>query len=219
MIENDQTGYIKSRYIGENILTVSNIIQWLNINKIPGIILQIDFEKAFDSVSWEFLIDTLYSFNFGPEFVRWVAILYHDIYSTVSNNGHTTPYFKLTRGVRQGCPLSCYLFILVVELLAIKIRHHRLINGIAVSNHFIKISQLADDTTLFLSSEEEIPHVISLMDEFANESGLRMNIDKTEGFYYNGAPSKQYGMVWPDKCIRLLGITITDDWEINDREN
>ena len=70
------------------------------------------------------------------------------------NNGYASEFFKLERGIRQGCPLSALLFILVVESLAIKIRSAENIKGISVGTFTAKISQLADDTTLFL---EDLP--------------------------------------------------------------
>ena len=72
------------------------------------------------------------------------------IESIVINNGYTAPYFKIERGIRQGCPLSAYLFILAIELLALKIRSDNEIKGINVNNTEIKISQLADDATCFI---------------------------------------------------------------------
>ena len=86
---------------------------------ISGLMIFIDFHKAFDSVEWNYLITCLEAFRFGPDFIRWVKTLYKNIQSCVINNGLTTGYFPLERGVRQGAPLSPYLFVCVVETLAI----------------------------------------------------------------------------------------------------
>ena len=92
----------------------------------------IDFQKAFDRVEWEFLFKCLEVFNFGPDFLRWVKVFYKNIQSCIMNNGMTSNYFTLERGVRQGDPLSPYLFIVVVETLAIAIHQNPAIKGIFI---------------------------------------------------------------------------------------
>ena len=82
---------------------------------MPGILLLLDFKKAFDTISWQFIQKSLEAFNFGDMFRKWISIMYADICSTVINNGHSSQFFNLNRGIRQGCPLSAYLFILIVE--------------------------------------------------------------------------------------------------------
>ena len=75
LISIDQSGYIKGRYIGENIRNIYNVIQYTSLHDIPGMIVALDFEKAFDSISWQFLLETLKRFNFGPNFVKWIKII------------------------------------------------------------------------------------------------------------------------------------------------
>ena len=181
LIDCDQTGYITGRYIGENIRTVSDVIEYLNANNKSGIILLIDFEKAFDTISWDFIDKALHKFNFGPTFRHWVKVLYTDSKSAVINNGNFTEFVvNLKRGVRQGCPLSTYLFLLVVELLSINIRNNKQIERIKKKNSTLKISQMADDTTIFVSSSASIPPLLFTLSAFAISSGLKTNVEKTK---------------------------------------
>ena len=126
LIDGDQTGYIKGRFIGENICLISDIIEQ-HENKV-GMILFLDFEKAFDSLEWDFLFKVLNTMNFGPSFLNWIQTFYTNISSCVVNNGFSSEFFSLQRGVRQGCPLSGLLFVLAVEPLAHQIRINQSIN-------------------------------------------------------------------------------------------
>ncbi len=87
----------------------------------PGILLYIDFEKAFDSFNWKFLMKTLLKVNFGNIFISYIKTMYNNTQSAVINNGHISELFPLEKGVRQGCPLSTYLFIFTLEMFANKL--------------------------------------------------------------------------------------------------
>ena len=97
---------------------------WIFTEKenIPGLMIFIDFRKAFDTSGWNFLLNCLYAFNFGHEFK--ISTFYTNIQSFVINNGRSSEYLNLTSGFRQGDPLSPSLFILAVETLAIAIREN-----------------------------------------------------------------------------------------------
>ena len=116
LIHEDQTGYVKGRYIGQNIRLVKDIMKVTSLDNIPGMAIFIDFKKAFDSVDWNFLAKVLEAFNFGPQIRKWIKTFYTDISSCVINNGHASEFFNLQRVVRQGCPLSGILFVLCAEI-------------------------------------------------------------------------------------------------------
>ena len=145
----------------------------------PGILFFIDFEKAFDSLEWDFLNKCLELFNFGPEFIRWVNIFYKNIQSCVINNGLCCDYFNIERGVRQGDPLSPYLFVTAVEILNIAIRNKYSIKGIEINDLEIKLLQFADDTTAVLSDLNSANTLFSLLEEFEKASSLKLNVKKT----------------------------------------
>ena len=130
IIHPNQTGYVKDRFIGETIRSIYDVMDFTVKENIPGLMLFIDFQKGFDSVEWDFLFKCLEAFNFGPDFLHWVKVFYKNIHSCILNNGMTSSFFTLEGGVRQGDPLSPYLFVVVVETLAIAIRQNSDIKGI-----------------------------------------------------------------------------------------
>ena len=80
--------------------------------------LFVDFEKDFDFLGLNFIIKSLEKFNFEQDFIKWIQTFYNNIPSSIINNRHTCQYFQIGRGVRQGDTLSCYLFIICIELLS-----------------------------------------------------------------------------------------------------
>ena len=154
IIHENQRGFMKGRYIGENTRIVYDIIQISNKHKIPGMILLVDFEKAFDSVSWSFMYKALHFFNFGPDIIRWVKTLYADAKLCVIQNGIFSEFFNIGRGCRQGDPVSPYLFNICVEIMGILIRQNNNIKGIHIVKEFC-LFQYADDTILFLDGTEK----------------------------------------------------------------
>ena len=107
----------------------------------PGIFLLLDFHKAFESLDWSCIQHSLKLYNFGDSLRRWVSVFYTEIESAVVNNGFATNWIKPSTGVRQGCPLSPYLFILTAELMSNKIRQSSEVKGVSLFNYEIKLSQ------------------------------------------------------------------------------
>ena len=92
---------------------------------MKGTFIFLDFKKGFDSLEWTFIRDTLRFFGFGPDIINWVKALYCKTEGCIINNGWSSKFFEPQRGVRQGCPLSPYLFILAMEVLAKTIRNNQ----------------------------------------------------------------------------------------------
>ena len=130
-------------------------------------LIQIDFEKAFDYLEWHFIEKCLSYFNFGPSFKNWIKLFYTDIKSSVTNNGWTTEPFTINRGVRQGCPISPYIFILCVEILGNFIRNDDNVKGINLDTYEYNISQYADDTSFtLLANHNNVDPLFHILNEF-----------------------------------------------------
>ena len=213
LIHGDQTGFIPGRYIGKNTRLIYDIMEYTEENDIPGLILLIDFEKAFDSVSWKFIQSTLNFFNFGPSICKWIKVFQTNIKSAINQGGNLSSFFNIDRGCRQGDPISPYIFILCAEVLAIKMRHNRDIKGISIHDEEILLSQYADDTSLILDgSEKSLETALNDLSFFSKVSGLRINYSKTQIIwigskkYSTDKLCNEWDLQWGKTNFNLLGI-------------
>ena len=83
VISNDQTGFLSNRYIGENVRLVLDIIEYADLNNIPGTLFFIDFEKAYDKLEWSYVQKCLTYFGFGTDLKKWIQLFYSQISSCV----------------------------------------------------------------------------------------------------------------------------------------
>jgi len=102
IIHNNQSGYVEGRFSGEIIRTIEYIMEFTKSGKIRGILAFLDFEKAFDNIEWEFLYKCLEVFNFGPDFKKWVSVLYTDISSCVCTMVCIRTSLKLTEAFAKA---------------------------------------------------------------------------------------------------------------------
>ena len=178
IVHHDQVGYIKDRNIGEAVRLIDDMF-FSSLNQDNGYLVAADFEKAFDSVDHDFLFKVLELFGFGISICSWVKTLYTDISSCVMNGGRSTGYFSIERGVRQGDPLSPYLFLLAIEILAHAVREDRILKGFKFGEQEVKQVLYADDITLFVRDINSVNRLQYIFDEFEKISGLRINKEKT----------------------------------------
>lgn len=220
LIGGDQTGFIKGRYIGENVRLVFDLMQYAAENEKEGMLLFCDWEKAYDSLNWNFLKLVLQKFNFGHNFLRWINIIYPMRTSAapeaqVQINGHLSEPYKFLKGLRQGCPLSCYLFLLSIEPMLQKVRESHAIEGIHVGNACIKVSAYADDTLFVLNGKPScLRSTVRCLDEFHQVSGLKLNKNKTQGMWIGKHRHRREGICpelnlkWEFGPVEYLGVTI-----------
>ena len=223
IVNTDQTAYIKGRYMGQNIRLLLDIINNYNTKDKQGFIMTLDFTKAFDTLEWNFMFKVMKFFNFGESFIKWIKLLYEEPISYIKNNGHLSEQISISRGIRQGCPISGLLFILAVEVLALRIRSSISLKGLPIGNKHIKISQYADDGVLYLNDKDEIGCAINIISNFGNVAGTLLNIDKCEGmclgsFNTNMVLKKIFGISCKSS-IRCLGIYAGSDYAKNYQMN
>lgn len=211
LVHPNQTGFLKGRFIGDNIRSIEDAIHFIETNLPDGLLLAIDFTKAFDSVRWDFIRLALEWFGFGPLFSDMVDLIFNQIETCVINAGNTSSYFKPKRGIRQGCCVSPYLFILVVEIMATHIRQNPDIQGLQLGNEEVKITQFADDSTCVLRSINSLPPLLKFLSIFASWSGLTINKTKSMILFPNQALSGVKGLhgIPVVGRVKILGIWFT----------
>jgi len=211
IVNENQTAYIRKRYLGTNVRLIQDVFEYCNHTNNPGIIVGLDLEKAFDSLEWLFMISTLKKFNFGDNFIRWIQIIYNKPCTIFKNNGWLTGEVHPTRGIRQGCPVSALLFILSVEILASRVRENENINGICVDKNEYKICQHADDSFLLLADIESLGQSLKTIREFSELTGTKLNKNKSQGIWlgeYREYPKQACDINFTDDPVRCLGIYI-----------
>ncbi|XP_072114005.1 3-hydroxy-3-methylglutaryl-CoA reductase a isoform X1 [Mobula birostris] len=216
LIHLDQTGFIQQRQTQDNIRRTLHILEQVNKNKTETVVVGLDAEKAFDSVSWAFLYRVLGRFGFQEKFIKVIQTLYDSPTAGIKINGDLSDSFILERGTRQGCPISPLLFALYIEPLAQLIKQSEIVKGIKVAGIEQKVALFADDVLVYLSEpEKSFIGLFTLLDDFGKISGYKINVKKMQVMSLNYTPSKKledtYDLKWEAKSLKYLGITLPKD--------
>ena len=213
VIDKDQTCGVPGRYIGENVALLHDVVYYCTSFDVPIAVLSLDQEKAFDRVDWDFMRSTLSTMGFGPSFISWVNLFYNRVQSAVNVNGYLSPFFCLTRGVHQGCPLSPLLYVLVSEVLAVNICCNPRISGLALPGlpPLSPISQYTDDTSLILSSDDAIKASLETYDLYERASGSKLNRSKSKGLWLGGWRGRfdpPVDLDWSSIKLKVLAVLL-----------
>jgi len=180
--------------------------------------LLLNFEKAFDRIEWSFLFEALAKLDFCPKWICWVSSFYTSASSTIKLNGVEGSAFPLAKSVRQGCPLSPYLFILATDVLGHMLDDPRFgVEGLTLPRgRKIRDQTFADDTALYFQSTcENMERTQKVLDIFCKASGAKVNWNKTAVIWANKREKdwewgQEVGLQWiPEgKGVRYLGIQV-----------
>ena len=188
VIDLGQKGFVDGRYMGEvTRLLYDTIHDAYSTKGKKGIIMSIDFEKAFDSVSFSFIEKVIETAGFPKKMAKWVKILLRDFKSHINHAGNLLKLIHLGRGARQGDPIASILFVLAIEVLLIAIRSNPRIEPYKYELNILdkiisqKVEAYADDVNIIMPrSEQSIREVIATLDRFEKIAGLKVNKDKTQ---------------------------------------
>ena len=165
-----------------------DLIQLANNENLDTAFIFLDQEKAFDSVNHD-LYKTMHVFGIGATFISWVRRIYSNATTGVKVNGFLGENIPLNRVLRQGCPLSPLLYVLIIEILASQFRSNPDIVGFTVGGKKIVNMHYADDAVITIKQNKCFKKVIKDLTAFERASGAKVNYDNTKGLW--GGASKQ----------------------------
>ncbi|XP_019078445.1 uncharacterized protein LOC109123361 [Vitis vinifera] len=188
VISEDQNAFVRGKQILDVSLIANEVIDFWHKRNEKGLICKLDTEKAYDSINWNFLMKVLVKMGFGSRWLEWIWWCISTAKFSVMINGVSAGFFSNSKGLRQGDPLSPYLFVLGMEVLSNLIR--RAVDGGVLSGCRIRgrgeeemiVSHLlfADDTIIFCeASKEQLSALSWILAWFEAASGLRINLDKS----------------------------------------
>lgn len=184
ILSENQFAFTTGRQISDCILVTNEVVDAMKKNRQGGILLKLDFAKAYDNMDWCFLMDLLQEMGFGGRWIKWMEECVSTASLVILVNGSPTDFFKIEKGLRQGNPLSPLLFNICVnglsgmmnQLLSLlnPCRYH--IGGSLFINHL----QFVDDTLIFCQNDDEhIKNIGAIMEMFLAISGLKVNYSKS----------------------------------------
>ena len=189
VVSADQNAFVRRRQILNTSLIANEVVDYWQKRKEKGLVCKLDIEKAYDNISWSFLMKVLKKMGFGSCWMDWMWWCFSTAKFSVLINGVPAGFFSSSKGLRQGDPISPYLFILGMEVLSSLIR--RAVQGNFISgcrlrgrgDAEIMVSHLlfADDTILFCeASKDQLTHLGWILAWFEAASRLRINLAKSE---------------------------------------
>lgn len=190
IISLEQSGYVEGRQITDGIILTHEIIHSLTRTNKPGMMLKLDLSKAFDSLSWAYIQKILVAFGFAHSWVRWIYNMLSSVFYSVLINGIPSATYRPSRGIRQGDPLSPFLFVIMAEGLGRAItaaKHDRHIRGLSFNNSpAFTHQQFVDDNMLFgHPSVQEAHRIKSILSTFSDASGALINKIKSQILFFN----------------------------------
>ncbi|GKA64594.1 RNA-directed DNA polymerase, eukaryota, reverse transcriptase zinc-binding domain protein [Tanacetum coccineum] len=207
IISHEQSAFIKNRQILDGPLMVNEVIQWCKRKKSKLMVFKIDFEKAFDSISWDFLIRVLQFMGFSDKWIKWISGCLSSASTSILINGSPSREFSIHRGLRQGDPLSPFLFIIAMEGLHVAMEDAMaasIYSGFCINNLSLSHLFFADDA-LFIGdwSSNNIKCLVAILDCFHKVSGLKINYHKSKLFGVGVSPNEISALAATTGCSPL----------------
>ncbi|GJW80269.1 putative RNA-directed DNA polymerase, eukaryota, reverse transcriptase zinc-binding domain protein [Tanacetum coccineum] len=207
IVSKEQSAFIVGRQILDGLIILSEIIEWHKKRKKQLLIFKVNFEKAFDSINWNYLDHILDSLRFGLKWRSWIKTFLSSSRASILVNGSPTSELFINRGLRQGDPLFPFLFILVMEGLHnafVDAVGNVMISGININHQSINISHLffTDDVIITTGwNARDLENIICVLHVFYLASGLKINIHKSNIYGIRVNEDEVYNMASNAECI------------------
>ena len=219
-VEN-QCAFIEERLLVENILIASELVNGYHRNAgKEKCVIKFDIAKAFDTVKWSFITTVLQAMGLPYQFINWIRLCISTAAFSVSVNGSLEGFFTSARGIRQGCSLSPYMYVILNNILS------KLLNGAAEAKEFayhpqcegVKLTHLSFSDDILVFTEGNATYligVLAVMKKFAQMSSLHINVAKSS-ILVSGSNLQAFlnaasdlGIVVGTLPIRYLGMPLT----------
>ncbi|KAL7607598.1 hypothetical protein Lser_V15G19622 [Lactuca serriola] len=188
VIGDEQSAYVEGRCILEGPLMINEVCSWAKRVRKKILLFKVDFDKALDSVNWQYLDSVLEQMGFGNKWRMWIRGSLSSSRASVIINGSPTKEFPISRGVRQGDPLSSYLFIIAMEGLSVALKtacNKGMFSGVQIPRNSLNISHLLyTDDALFIGewSRTNLKNLARILRCFHISSGPKFNFHKSKVF-------------------------------------
>jgi hypothetical protein len=221
IISKEQSSYVEGRQIMDSVILAHEVIHSLKSTRTPGMLIKLDLSKYFDRISWQYMRSLLEAYGFDTTWIDWIMHLTSSTFFSILVNGVPSQPFSPTRGIRQGDPLSPFLFVIMVEGLGRYINasiEDGSLKGLPLHNLQLTTShsQFVDDTLLMNTpTAQEANKLKTILTDFAEASGTSLNLDKSQLFFFNTPLavqthiSKLLGIPKSSLLSNYLGIPLT----------
>lgn len=180
VVDIDQTGFMANRSTDVNLRRLFTNIHAKHLNEGTRVVASLDIEKAFDTIKWPFIWEVLRRMGFPLIFIKWIQIIYQNPTSAIKLGGSLSQSFSLSRGTRQGCPISPALFAIAMEPLAEALRTSLHVKGLRVGWLEERVALYADDLLLFLNDAgPSLKGALQVLNSFSAVRSLKVNWEKS----------------------------------------